>query len=328
MAMCEVRFAQQADIGQIMHFLDVCWRKGHILARDRKMFVWQYHFGEALSMVLGVDEDQEIQGVLGFIPYESDGDEKPDVCLALWKANPGQAFLGMRMLLFLQKYVPHRRLFCVGINLQTTERIYKEFGFHIGRMKQWYRLRRQSLYQIAGVKNAAVPELQEEQLSLHIVTDCMVLQNLSDVFGTGVPRKSRSYIEKRYMLHPRYHYDIYLARNSEEKSLLLVLRAQEWHDAVALRLVDCIGELSLLPQCSEAIDRILEEKGAEYIDCYEAGVPDRLMRLAGYLEVDGSGNIIPNYFQPYVKENISIDYAADGTDFVLFRGDGDQDRPN
>lgn len=39
-------------------------------------------------------------------------------------------------------------------------------------------------------------------------------------------------------------------------------------------------------------------------------------------------NIIPNYFSPYVAENIDIYVGAKYKGAVFFKADGDQDRPN
>jgi hypothetical protein len=41
--------------------------------------------------------------------------------------------------------------------------------------------------------------------------------------------------------------------------------------------------------------------------------------------------IIPHYFEPFLKKNISLDYAyinKTEESYTLFKADGDQDRPN
>ena len=64
-----IRFATKEDIEAIMLFIDRCWRKDHILARDRELFEWQYGGAdERVNIVLGLDENGNIQGMLGFIP--------------------------------------------------------------------------------------------------------------------------------------------------------------------------------------------------------------------------------------------------------------------
>ena len=43
----------------------------------------------------------------------------------------------------------------------------------------------------------------------------------------------------------------------------------------------------------------------------------------------GLSDIVPNYFEPFLKQNINIDYAFKSkSPYVIFKGDSDQDRPN
>lgn len=51
---------------------------------------------------------------------------------------------------------------------------------------------------------------------------------------------------------------------------------------------------------------------------------------AGFTErVEGDGCIIPNYLTPPVHENTEYYYFTNKPEnFVLFKADGDQDRPN
>lgn len=44
--------------------------------------------------------------------------------------------------------------------------------------------------------------------------------------------------------------------------------------------------------------------------------------------VVGSGNIMPDYFAPFEQRNIDIYYMSEIEDVILFKGDGDMDRPN
>ena len=70
-------------------------------------------------------------------------------------------------------------------------------------------------------------------------------------------------------------------------------------------------------------------KGYEYIDFYLYGIEDDILRDAGFVLQDDDVNIIPNYFEPFVQKNISLDFYADSLEeIILFKGDGDQDRPN
>ena len=77
------------------------------------------------------------------------------------------------------------------------------------------------------------------------------------------------------------------------------------------------------------IDKMLKEK-YEYVDIYETGMEDSILLNSGFIErTEEDTNIIPNYFEPFVQENIEIYYMSNCKDkFRMFKGDGDQDRPS
>ena len=81
---------------------------------------------------------------------------------------------------------------------------------------------------------------------------------------------------------------------------------------------------------SLTLDALLQRSGAEYLDCYNAGIPPQVWQAAGLRErLPGDGTVIPNYLTPPLRENTEYCYFANRPEqFVLFKADGDQDRPN
>lgn len=332
---CNIRFAEYEDIPAIMQYINDYWRNNHILARDRELFKWQYVSDNKVNFVLGVDKADQIQGIIGYIPYD-DSDEK-DIALALWKANSikESPFLGVELLVFLMKNLKYSRIVCTGINIDTTKKIYEFLGIKTGLMKQWYRLSRMTKYSIGEIRNYDIPDKRDNIIRNDICL-CESFEEAESRFdfdkyreSNNQPYKSRTYVKKRYYHHPSYDYKVYSILNQDNKNVaLLVLRIQEYECARIIRLIDLIGDVKHLEGLTEALDRLLIEFGAEYIDLYETGIPDDILYEGGWLPVKDSGNIIPNYFAPYVRENIDIYYSSSDKDIILFRGDGDQDRPN
>ena len=106
------------------------------------------------------------------------------------------------------------------------------------------------------------------------------------------------------------------------------MRVQECNGSKALRLIDCIGEANNLRIITSSIDALLDKMNCEYIDCYEAGLNEEIMTSAGWKKVEEAGNIIPDYFAPFEHRKVDIQYSSSSPSAVLFKGDGDQDRPN
>lgn len=332
---CFIRFATKADTESIMLFIDQYWRKNHILARDKELFEWQYGGdSDRLNIVIGLDDEGTIQGMLGFVPYAET--KNKDIALALWKANPSTGFLGVKLIRYLIEEEPHREIVCPGINLKTTAKIYEYIGMHVGTMTQWYRLAKRDSYVVAKVVDYEIPVclIPEKNISFEVISDVKSMKdcidyNLDNSFNEGVPFKSIPYITKRYFEHPRYKYIPYGVRNpNDHSSTILFTRIQECNGSQILRLIDCIGNINNLRYITEELDRLLVRTNCEYIDCYEAGIEDSVMEEAGWKKVEEGGNVIPNYFSPFEHRKVDIHYSTSSFAAVLFKGDGDQDRPN
>lgn len=326
-----IRFAKHDDIAAIMRFLDENWKKDHILARDEEYFAYQHVYGEEVSYVLAVGEQGEILGTLGYIPY---GQAQRDVMTVMWKVlHTSDSMLGVKLLQYLIDEGNVRSVSSPGINKKTVG-IYQFLGYHVGMMKHWYRLRRQEQYQIAHiVDNTILSKRTREQKEAFLVETMEQLENCFDWDAyqkeNVKPYKEKAYIERRYFANPKYKYVVYgIGSVLDKTDLLLVLRVQEHESARALRLVDCIGNLKNIMFVTDAIDKLLECYDAEYVDLYETGMQAEWLMEAGWSNLEETDNVIPEYFYPYTCENVNIRYFSTEEEIVLFKGDGDQDRPN
>lgn len=329
-----IRFAEYGDIPKIMQYIDEHWKKDHILSKERTLFEWQYMNYDKLNFVIGINKNDKIYGILGFIPYAEDIEK--DIALALWKAIPckGHTFLGLELFDFLIDNQDYRCLLCTGINMKTTSKIYQYLGMKIGVMKQWYRLRRLNKYHIAKIEDDSIPEVENREE--FTIWTCGGFDELEKNFdfdayrrGGCKPYKSKSYLKKRYFSHPVYDYKVFRVVNSIDITIaILVLRVQECNSYRAVRFVDFIGDISYIKFLTQNLDDILLKYDAEYIDMYEAGIQENILISGGWMPVETSENIIPNYFAPYEQCNVNIYYCTDDAKVILFRGDGDQDRPN
>lgn len=325
-----IRYATNSDISKIMKFIDENWKKGHILSKNRELFEWQY-INNKVNMIIAEDKNLEIQAVLGFIAYGND--ESKDISLSLWKAKDRTGFLGVKVLMFLLKEEPHRYMFCNGINVASSEKIYHRLGIETAKLKQWYRLQPCEKYQIAKIFDESIPYVKKnEKIKLiNINSSEELIKIASDKMfdRDAVPFKSREYVKKRYFNHPIYKYIVMGVQQGNNKiDSAIVFRVQEYKQYKALRIIDFIGQNNMIYQISTQIDSIAESIGAEYIDLYEIGLDDSELSRAGYKLVGENENIIPNYFAPFVQRNIDINICTTCRDIVLFKGDGDQDRPN
>lgn len=323
----EIRFAKYEDIPAIMEFIDTYWKKGHIMARDRKMFEFQHVWEKEVSFVIA-KEGRLIKGVLGFIPYDESG---RDATLAIWKTlKTSDTMLGVHILEFLRRNGNVKSISAPGINPRTI-RVYQFLGMNTGRMAHWYRLREGCDYKIAHIITHAIPGyVKEEGLEIRPVLGLRedawfdIAQCLK---RDGQLYKSPDFIDRRYFNHLVFDYLKYGVKLGD-KRLFVVLRIQPCGGSKALRLIDCIGDHELIQFLTPSLDKFLDDLGCEYIDCYETGIDERIFRDGGWLPVSESGNIIPEYFSPFEQKNVDIYYMSEIDGPILFKGDGDMDRPN
>lgn len=325
-----VRRANEEDIPQILEYIDNKWLKNHWIVREDSAFKWQYT-SDGLDFVIGVNEAGDIKGIMGYISY----DETPnrDVALSMWMADPEDGFLGIQLLSFIMKDVPHRVMFSPGINVRTTESIYKIFRIKTGKMNQWYRLNDCDEYKIALVNKKSIPDYKcnaDVKFVSYKTFDDMLEDFDYDahVDKNDVPYKGKNYVKRHYYEHPTFSYELYGVKpNGSETEAVLVTRKQEVDDDNVLVFVDLIGNIENISYITPHLDKLMKEYGSECVYTYEAGVPERFFRDAGWLRADEGENIIPNYYFPFLRKNVEVNYCTTDENIVLLKGDGDQDRP-
>lgn len=325
-----IRYATKEDIPAIKRFIDTCWKKNHILVREDGLFEWQYT-SDKLDYVLGIDRAGDIQGMLGFVSYSNDTNR--DIATSMWKANPGTGFLGVKLLMFILKNEKHRTLFSPGINVKSSGGIYKRMGIATGKMNQWYRINPEMDYKVAKITDKMVPmySLKQYKKLVHYNSFGELVNDFDHekyVSRNLTPYKSMEYIKHRYFDHPVYSYLVLGIKNDNITKAVIILRIQYCNESKVIRFVDCIGNYSQIGYVTALLDELLRSEGAEYIDMYEKGLSTEMLIKAGWTNLEKTNNIIPNYFSPYEQCNVDIYYCTTDENIVLFRGDGDQDRPN
>ena len=118
---------------------------------------------------------------------------------------------------------------------------------------------------------------------------------------------------------------------SERLCGLIASRLAPATSSHALRIVGFYGTAATLAPCGSAIRQLLRQTGDEYTDLFSVGLSDEALTAAGFAPVDKDESVIvSNHFEPFERsKNGSIAFAfCTDRPVVLFRADGDQDRPN
>jgi len=333
-----IYIASLEDTIEIMSFINLEWKKGHILSRDKDFFNYEHHHKNQVNFVVSKNSSGSINGVLGFIPTALS--ELSDVFTVMWKVSKGNKtpMLGVQLLRFLQKNSYVRNILSLGINKETIG-IYNYMGFSTGTLNHYVLFNKSILeFKIAKVSNLKfsnnnIVGLEDSYSAKYIKNESILSSFLFEKYKQNIPYKNNNYFIKRYFQHPVYKYDIIGVYDSKSLVSIFVTRIQLYNGAKILRIVDFIGEKNSIRCFTKFISEIVENEGYEYADFYCFGLDNSILESAGFKLINQHSNdlIIPNYFNPFLQKNIPVRFFLDSKEIdrlLLFKGDGDQDRPS
>lgn len=331
--MIKIRQAIYEDIPRIMQFIDEHWKKDHILAIDRTMFEFQHvRDGEVFYIIAEDDTDGKIYGTMGYIPMAEEEWSCMSTVMIRSLKNPEQRLLGEEMARYFEKNMKCYNVFSVGVEKRYAQVIKKLGGACIERLKHYYLLGECKDFKIARIEEYKKPEVLKSDaqlVELSTIEDFKNKVNL-EVVHKDYPRRSINYIQHRYYEHPYYSYHLFGIDGKEGVQCVIVVREESLKQRKILRIVDLFGKDSELQYAGDAINELLSKGQYEYIDFYCYGIDEKVLLAAGFVErTENDKNIIPNYFDPFVQENVEIYfYTWYLPNIHVYRGFGDQDRPN
>ena len=340
----EIEFLKEIDFSKVSKFINDEWKEGHILSKSKDLFDWQYLNENKSYNFIILKNDNEILGILGFIPsdrYDKNLIEENIIWLALWKISEKikQKGIGLKMISFLQKNVAHIGIGVNGIN-KTIQPIYKALGYQTDNLNHYYSVNKNFQPKlISSPENYNHPSLNPKGL-VWILLNENDFENFKEKFPYKICSNSKNkktpfYFLNRYIKHPFYCYKVYLiAHPNQKEGALISIRMDKRNNSKVIRIVDYCGNIEILNYAGYGLKNIVNEFCVEYIDFWSFGIPNKIMQNFGFKIVESQKNIIvPNYFEPFENKNNELLFAYKNiknlkSKFIICKGDGDQDRPN
>ncbi len=321
---------RESELPAFRAFCETHWGARHPLIHNEAMFDYYFRRGETLNFLRASDASGDILSVAGFL--YANGAPRPDVWLSyILTKKSAPLNLGFHMLEAVRGTTNCRTL---GVNniRPKTRGLYEFLGYETGRMHHYYRLNSERTdYTLCNILSRNILPVSEDGAEFSKIETKESLGRFAfEAYAEFRPYKDRGYVERRFFENPWNRYELYAAAEGGEPFALVVFRrfAHEGHSV--LRLVDFIGDRERFGAVGPAVDRLLRERGADFADVYAYGLSEGALNAAGFVRrADGDENIVPDYLDPPLYEN--VDYWAVGEKdcgYVLFRADGDQDRPN
>jgi len=341
-----IYFCSAHEIQELKSFIHSYWKNNHSLAVSQLLMDWQYHCKENNSynfVIARHNTSHEIHGILGFIPtrhFDSsmNGD---NFWLSIWKIREDVKVAGLGLFLheFLNINKKPQSICAIGLSAQVIP-IYKLMGYKVGVLNHYYLVNRAikdfKLIDHFDGKHDVIDAISNVEKKFHHYgkPDFYQLMQKDIPFTPSpqTPYKSPHYFFKRYCCHPIYTYHIYGVMDQHCLRGLLVIRRVSHDHNYALRVIDYFGNPVDLIGTLDAFQYLLKIHSAEYVDFYNTGIEEKIFNAIGFIKREKTSKIIiPNFFEPFEKKNIDLDFAYQsnaGENFVIFKGDSDQDRPN
>ncbi len=338
----DFRIATVDDIDAIMLFIKNQWNENHVLAKSKELFVWQYgnqHYGDNvnINVVLMLDKVGNIVGMNGFIPYSyyvEQVDFYVSSALTKVKSDIPIPMSGVELIKRFRNLIPAKAYYSSGTNPKTIMPLGKKiFNYTVGEIQQFYLLNpKKSKFKIAQIAEKPSTKIYDVLSSLEQVYSFQELIQRFDLKQKYEKQayKSKEYIEHRFFRHPVYDYEAYGIKANDEKDYKGILfgRKIEVEGEQIFRIADYLGNLQFIFELTGMLQQMMIQKNYEYIEFMVGTLDEVKMQEAGFVLHKGDKNIIPIYFEPFEQRNVTIYYQKSDENIVIFKADGDQDRPN
>lgn len=330
----EIRKLKKEEYGLLVDFLREYWKSDHSLVKSKQLMDFQHLDGDIYTFYAAI-EDGRIYSLQGFIKsslYDESLSEEPDCWGAIWKTIPDTKKGELGLLTREAIYESEMKCSMCGIALSAiSKKINKLTGNTMGYMHQYYIANRE----MSDFKICVKPQVD---YVIHTVSDGWhIEQNIhldkaAEPQSIYRPKKTLEYFKNKYLYHPIYKYIFWGIYHKEELvSIWAVRRLIVGHTSV-FRVCDVLGRIDNIPDLTEPLQAILKTESCEYVDFLNYGIKSEVFKTMGFRELnfDETDTIIPTYFEPFEQKNVKLDvaYKAKYEEYVVFKADGDQDRPN
>ena len=338
----DIHFCQEDEVDELIDFIHKHWRANHIFVLSRALLDWQHHDAQnkRYNFVMARHRASgEIHSILGFIPTNQfdPSIEAIQIWPCIWKSREDISVkgLGASLYYYLKTHIKIETIAALG-NTEVALGIYKHWKFSTGKIEQYY-LPNTCATEILSSHMKKIPLVDGSDEGWEIKPLTLDRYKMVDsqhkIFRCISKYKSKAYYINRYFNHPIYKYLFYAIMKNHSIESILVMRECGNGSSNCLRIVDYLGDLDNLCHIKYDLQQLMLKHNYEYIDFVVIGIVPGTLEKAGFVyRKDTPDTIIPNYFEPFQKENVDLDYAFKSVDpkaeVLFYKADADQDRPN
>ena len=331
-----LRFGDYADVSTVTKFIEEHWKQGHVLSRDRELFEYMYLENDGrLNFALAFEPlSNELIAILGYIPSDA---LHSRISLSMWKSRPDAHLrkykAGLVVLRFLIDELKPRSIFSTGISADTRD-VYKFLGYSCDTMNHHVIVNSQ-LNDFGIIKNPPVTSFyahssESVASSIAVISSVEDLRYAASKLDFAETLKDVEYVSHRYLNHPRFKYEVREVLLKNKTVGILFFRRLFANNRSCIRIIDVFGAETCLKSAIGPLAQEMLMNGDEYIDLLSWGLDGSQLNEAGFANCrEFADCVVPEYFSPFSQTNVDRWLFTNLPDTeIIYKGDGDQDRPN
>jgi len=331
-----LRFGDNADVSIVTKFIDEHWKQGHVLSRDRELFEYMYLEKDGrLNFVIAFDpQSNEVIAILGYIPSDA---LHSRISLSMWKSRPDAHLrkykAGLAVLRFLIDELKPKSIFSTGISSDTRD-VYKFLGYSCDAMNH-HVIVNNEIDEFKIIKNPPVASFYSHSSELAVSSLAVIksdeeLRNAASKLEFAQTLKDTDYLCHRYLHHPRFKYEVREVLLNDKIVGILFFRRLFANDRSCIRIIDVVGAETCLKASIQPLAQEMLVNGDEYIDLLSWGLNGGELDEVGFVNCrEFADCVVPEYFSPFSQTTVERWLFTNlPQSEIIYKGDGDQDRPN
>lgn len=308
-------FLKKEKLNNLMRFIGLHWKKNHILAKSKKLILWQHYKNKNYLNFFVCKINNKMVAAIGIINFCGNINNKQPIGLAVWCCNKKYKNYGGLLFKELLKHFSRKPIIATGLN-DIAIKFYNFFGFKISTFKKFYICPIKKKYPLS--KNLKCTKSSD--------FDYIKRKNFLDLYKFTKNKERNSFLRKRYEKHPFYEHIIL---KDDKFNLFLIGRIVKVNKFKFLRILDFEGNFNNVSIGSSLVKYCILND-LEHVEFLYFGYHEKFIKKSGFKLLNEKKEILPILTEPYQglkKKNIVIAYK--NLNLVNFvKGDVDADRPN
>ena len=337
--MIKIIFCKKKFKNNLLLFLKKNWPTKSVVFSNKKLFDWLFlNKKSKVYNFLVAKNKNEIFSCLAilksnFVNRKKTNRNRGFIWLTFWLSKKNQSISGINLISYILKRYKNYIIGTTGCNPKALK-IYKLLGFKTGYLNHFYLtnplVKKFLINKI--LKNEVKQKRKNNSYYLEIHKNLNFYKKIENrKYYETLFLKNKNYFKSKYYLNPYYNYFFLVLKNKEKIYGFFIGRECKFKKRKNLRFLEFFGNTKHLIYFQNDLQDLAIKSKYECIDFYCNGIDEKILLKAGFLKNHFTKDIIiPNYFEPFSKNNVKLAYAVWPNKNMppFFKGDGDQDRPN